>query len=287
MTQKIGSREYKVMLKKENFVGSQTEVIKQAENFWQAFKEAIKDIVFDTDGSLDKIEKQRAIRFYDTAKHDLRKSDYVFRERVDINLDTGDKGKREVTLKFRHPDRYVSEDRDMSAADANKGETKFEEDIKLPFISLYSFSTKQPISNSKSLNKLNDPGELYPDLKDKMQSYQENKTIHVVGNFTAIELVIEGADFQIGEDPKVEAECALVVWYENVGKEDKLEIDDKPAVVEFSFKYENEKGEYDGKVAQKAYEVFRKLKEDDSLKKWIDLEGPTKTAYIYSKKKVK
>ncbi len=269
------------MLNKEHFLGSQTKLLEQAKNFWLDFKELIKDIVFDTDGSLDKIKKQRTIRFYDSADHFLRASGYVFRERVDINLKTDEKGKREVTLKFRHPDRYVSENRDMSAADADSGNTKFEEDIKLPFRSLYSFSTKQPISDSKSLNKFNDINELYPDLENQLKPYQGNLTIDMVNNFTAIEKVIEGADFQIGDKPEVEAECALVVWYENEEKENLMHYD-TPVVVEFSFKYENEKEEYDGEVALRAYNIFRKL---ELLEQWIHSKGRTKTEYVYSKQK--
>ena len=45
-----------------------------------------------------------------------------------------------MTLKFRHPDRYVAE----SPSDEGRNidtKAKFEEDIKAPFVSLYSFST--------------------------------------------------------------------------------------------------------------------------------------------------
>ncbi len=269
MTQNVVSREYKVMLRKDKFVGSQDDLLKQAEKFWNAFKNSIKDIVFDTDGSLDTVAKQRSIRFYDTADLRLRKNNYIFRERVDLKTK-----EREVTLKFRHPDRYISQDRDMNAADKKKGKTKFEEDIKLPFIKLYSFSTKQPIPDDKSLNKLNDPGKLYPDFKKQLKSYQGSESIQVVGDFTAREVVIEGADFQIGKKPKVKAECALIAWYDKAGNKD------RPVVVEFSFKYENEKEKYDGEVAQRAYNLFDKL-QNGKLGKWIDPEGPTKTRYVY------
>ncbi len=161
MAQNVVSREYKVMLRKEKFVGSQDDLLKQAAKFWNAFKDSIKDIVFDTDGSLDKVEKQRTIRFYDTEDLRLRKNNYIFRERVD--------------------------------------------------------------------------------LKTKKR--------------------------------KVEAECALIAWYDKAGKKD------RPVVVEFSFKYENDKEKYDGKVTQRAYDIFVALK--DKLAKWIDSEGPTKTAYVY------
>ena len=100
MKQNVISREYKVMLKKERFVGSQDHLFEVAGDFWHAFKNAIQDIVPDTNGSLDTVTKQRTIRFYDSAERLLRNSNYVFRERVDTTT-----GKREVTLKFRHPDR--------------------------------------------------------------------------------------------------------------------------------------------------------------------------------------
>ena len=96
-----------------------------------------------------------------------------------------------------------------------------------------------------------------------------------MGDFTAREVVSTGADFQIRKSPKVEAECALIAWYDEAGEEY------KPVVVEFSFKYENELEEYEGEAAQKAYDVFGRLK--DMLTEWIDSKGLTKTAYTYSR----
>lgn len=270
MKQNVVSREYKVMLKKQRFMGSQVNLLQRATEFWHDFQASIQDIVIDTDGSLNEIEKERTIKFYDTADRRIRRGDYVFRERVDLKTD-----KREVTLKYRHPDRYISQDRDMAAANVDQGKTKFEEDIKLPFIKLYSFSTKQPISDDKNLNQLNDPGDLYPDFKKRLKSYQKNEPIQVVNNFTAKEVVITGADFQIRKSPKVEAECALIAWYDAAREED------QPVVVEFSFKYENKQEEYGGKACQRAYEVFGRLK--DRLGDWVDPEGATKTAYVYSR----
>ena len=92
-------------------------------------------------------------------------------------------------------------------------------------------------------------------------------------------MVITGADFQIRKSPKVEAECALVVWYDDSSKED------MPVVVEFSFKYENEREEYDGEAAQRAYNVFGIL---ENLEQWVDPEGQTKTKtfYVYSRAEI-
>ena len=48
----------------------------------------------------------------------------------------------------------------MTPASGRNARTKLEEDIKVPFKSLYSHSTTQPIRRKKNLNKLNG-GELF------------------------------------------------------------------------------------------------------------------------------
>jgi hypothetical protein len=65
------------------------------------------------------------------------------------------------------------------------------------------------------------------------------------------------------------------VWYDDASEED------VPVVVEFSFRYELDKGKYDGEAAQIAYDIFRRLRYE--LPEWVDAEGPTKTAYVYSR----
>ena len=163
----------------------------------------------------------------------------------------------------------------MDADSAKRGKTKFEEDIKPPFHKLYSFSTKQTISKKRQLKNLKAPGSLYPDLPKQLDDYKKAEPITQVGKFRARELVISGADFQIGKKPKVEAECALVVWYNAKAGAS------KPVVAEFSFHYGDDKERYPGKVAQRAYEVFECLK-GPALKKWVDPKSKTKTAYVYS-----
>src|SRR5262245_5382945 len=136
----VVSREYKLMLRTQLFTGTEDQLLRQAGAFWRAFTSAIHADVLDTDGDLDQITKRRFIRFYDTQGQRLRKNDYIFRERVDIVS-----GDREVTLKCRHPDRYVAQDRNM-AADGQRSKAKFEEDIKPPYQALYSYSTTQQIA---------------------------------------------------------------------------------------------------------------------------------------------
>lgn len=267
---KIISREYKIMLRANLFPGDETEIDLPAAAFWQNFRHATQDIALDTGGRLD-AQKRRLIRFYDTSNLSLRRNDYVFRERVDEAS-----GKREVTLKFRHADRYLSMSRDMTPASDRNARTKLEEDIKAPFKSLYSHSTTQPIRRKKNLNRLNDPFRLFPGLPKQLKTTNDDKAIDVVSQLTARELVLTGAGFRIRNRPKVEAECALVIWYDAKGDRH------RPEVVEFSFRYGDNDEAYGPKATRRAYEIFRIL-QGPALAGWIKPKGMTKTAYAYSR----
>jgi hypothetical protein len=122
---------------------------------------------------------------------------------------------------------------------------------------------------------MNDPGRLYPGLPEQLDVYDEDEALMVVGDFTALEFVLTGTDFQIGKGPKVEAECALIVWYK------KQQGIQDPEVAEFSFKYGHPEGRYLGAVAKRAYDVFQIL-QGKALASWVNPDSKTKTAYIYS-----
>ena len=282
----VESREYKVMLNQERFLGTGSDLISKSKDFWEVFSKAIAHVTKKTKGNLDKVTERRWITFYDTNKDFLRSNDYVFRSRTDLVEKT-----REVTLKFRHPDRFISQDRDMSAKKKDQGKSKFEEDMKAlfkkPWISsLYSFSTKQPVDNKKSFETLKDIRKLYPDISDRISYYDDDVSVNVVNDFNAVELVIEGGGFKIGKNDDEKIECALVLWYEgtdNIKDNIKiLEKADRPLVAEFSFKYKNGKGEYDGKLAKDAFEIFDTLQNGKSLSDWMNPESLTKTSYVYS-----
>ena len=268
MKQIVVSREWKVMLKTTRFYGSRSTLQKAAQMFWRSFSNSIEGIAIGVDGSLTAIEKQKTVSFYDTGGRHLHSNNYLFRERVDVDAE-----EREVTLKFRHPDRYVSQDRDMASARPEEGVTKFEEDIKLPFTTLYSFSTTQPISRGKTLDRLRDVVALYPGIKKRLGSVPKDEPIEIVGSFIAREIVIAGASFRLERKPKREAECALIVWYGDAGQED------KPVVVEFSFRYGNKHEEYERDAALRAYDAFGAMQK--SLADWIDPDAATKTAFVY------
>ncbi len=275
----IGSREYKVMLIAHKFAGDQEQLLKQTARFWQDFKKAIADHVFDTSGDLDEINKKRSIVFWDTVDHCLRTNGYVLRERRDFT-DGSDDGNREVSLKFRHPDRYLAAGQNVASAEGIEDDLKFEEDIKAPFQSLFSLSNKIPLAPEQTFAKLSDISRLFPSIKEGFDCFDPEKSITPVRNYKARELVIDGSDFQIGKDPKVEAECAIVVWYDHAGSET------DPEMVEFSYRYKNDDEEskllenHATEVVLHAYAVFQILQ--DTMDEWIDPASLTKTAFVYS-----
>ena len=161
----IDSREYKVMLDATRFIGDTEDLSMSCSQFWKACSRQLDELGLKVKGDLDKRRTPRLIRFFDTQVGSLRQQGYVFRERV-----TSKSGKREVTMKFRHPDRYVANERHIQPRKGNS--IKFEQDLKPLFpdrqvalYSLYSYSASQLIGRNKNLNRLDDPLDLYSGLK--------------------------------------------------------------------------------------------------------------------------
>jgi hypothetical protein len=265
---KITSREYKVLLRANRFQGDHAGLGQPATAFWQGFRQAVREVALDADGRLA-VGERRLIRFHDTSDRRLARNAYVLRERIDRAT-----GQREVTLKFRHPDRYLAASRDVTPASPREARTKFEEDIKAPFQGLYSHSTTQRIGGSKKLNRMDDSGRLFPGLPRQLDHYDEGEAIAPVGSLTLLELVLSGTQVRISNRPKVEAECALIVWYDAAGDQH------SPEVVEFSFRYGDDDEDYEGKAARRAYKIFQTL-QAPALADWVDLKGTTKTRYVY------
>lgn len=262
------SREYKLMFKPELFAGDDDAVVARAGEFWEAYVEVLGDLVRDTKGSLDTVLHRRDIVFLDTDDQFLRCSDYAFRERIEHGGDHD--GRREVTLKFRHPDRYIAQGRDLSAAEPKHSKTKLEEDIKPEFLKLYSYSTKQPIGYDVTLGTVGAIDDLYPGLSHDLEGYNPDRGLETVADFTAHEIVIGGAELELGRDSGEVAECAMVVWHGEDGE--------NPVVAEFSYKYGDPHESYGKKVAARAYEAFELVQ---AMVDWVDPKSLTKTAYIY------
>ena len=165
--QKIVSREYKIMLRPRLFKGKGKALLIHAHRLWRDVARKVGPAAFSTDGDLSRIKTQRLITFHDTPKRRLHNAGYIYRERR-----AEDGSEREITLKFRHPDRYLAQAREMQAK-ASDAKTKFEEDIKAPLVSLYSFSTTVKIDVDAAFTKLRDVSRLFPDLAKRLDDVGE------------------------------------------------------------------------------------------------------------------
>lgn len=264
--QHVTSREYKVMLRPDRFDGDEAQMRAKVDEFWAALATALEQLDIPCEGGFTDIKARRLIRFFDTDEHRLNADQYIVRERQDV--DTGD---REVTLKFRHPDRYVAADREMDCV-GDDFKTKFEEDVKPPFISVFSFSTTQPLQSGHVLQQVADVADLFPGLPDAVDELPTDTPLVLVSDFVAHEIVLEGAEILLGKRDIV-SECAVVVWY------DEGEKDTTPVVAEFSFKYGDEMEDYRGSVARDAYAVLGLLQE--TMTDWVDPKPITKTAFVF------
>ena len=267
--QVVVSREYKVMLRPARFNGDEKRLLKAADALWRDFRRSVEDVVIGTGGRLAEVKTRRLITFFDTSEQHLNQAGYILRQRDDI---AG--GNREITLKFRHADRYVAQNRDMSSARRQTARTKFEEDIKGPFVSLYSFSTTLGLDDDKALTTLGEIARIFPDIGGRLNGFRPNRALAPVNHFTARELVIVGGRLQIGKTPKVVAESALVVWYNEKRRHD------MPVAVELSFRYGDKKGNYGGGMSRRAFDVFHTL--PGKLATWVDPKPRTKTAFVYA-----
>jgi hypothetical protein len=148
--------------------------------------------------------------------------------------------------------------------------SKFEEDLAAPFISKYSFSTKQDIGNGKNLNKMDDAVGLYPGLED--ENFDETLDIDKVGNLTINEYVYKNASVDLGA---LDSEFSLTLWYnESVSTT-------QPIVAEISFKYEETNEAFTNNVVTRAKNLFAAMQQDTALVIWNAQNSLTKTATVY------
>jgi hypothetical protein len=263
----VKSREYKVMLLPEPFAGDEAQIRQAAGRFWGDVKAVLEPLDIPVEGAFDEVKAHRRIRFFDTAEETFNSQRYIFRERVDV-----DSGDRELTLKYRHPDRYAASDRDMEAKSERSAETKFEEDVKPPFVSVFSYSTSVAVDNDLDISNVRQVLDVFPGLANELARVDEGD-LAVVRTFCARELVLVGASVLLGKRD-IEAECALVVWH------DDDDVETPPVCVEFSFKYGQDDEDYRGSVTRDAHEVLQAL--SANLPDWVHPEPRTKTAFVYS-----
>jgi hypothetical protein len=120
--QAVGSREYKLMLRASKLQGDDSKLLASAGALWADLAAIIVPHALSVSGTAEIEEKRREVRFLDTPDKRLRSNDYVVRERLDLEAQ-----ERVVTLKFRHPDRYISQGRDMEPAEGFERDLKYED----------------------------------------------------------------------------------------------------------------------------------------------------------------
>jgi hypothetical protein len=218
----VTSREYKMMLREHLFAGDERQRVKTAGTCWREVAHQIAPVVLDSDGDLAEVKHRRLITSYDTDTRLFHHPDPIFRERLHPA-----RGVREVTLKFRHPDRYLAQDRQTQAreagtknrhADASQRAIKLEEDIKPPSVSLYSSSTTYTLPEEQTFQTMHDLARVYPNLSDHLDPYRADEALHRVGS-SVREAVITGGRFQISKTSRRDAVCASILWDDPHGDE--------------------------------------------------------------------
>jgi hypothetical protein len=266
--QNVVSREYKVMLRPDRFSGDRSGALKIAGEFWRDFGRSSGSHALGTAGELTPAKRRRFIRFYDTEREALHHAGYVLRRRwsAESDIDAGDQG--ELTLKFRHPDRYIAEERCFDPT-TDGAELKFEEDVKGPFVSFYSCSTT--VKTKRVPADLGEVADLFPPVKERITAGAARERVVPVRAVTIVETVLDGASIQLGAH--TEAECALILWHES----SRAAL--TAVAAEFSYRYGDKHEDYQGDRTERAYDVFRSLQTD--LPAWVDPALPTKTALVY------
>lgn len=281
-TRPVTSREYKAMLRADFFGGDEQQIVAAAERFRSAVVRTIIKAFDRSKGKSNvhgrfrpgKSDKQATVQFFDTRDRRLRRSGLIFRVRRPV---TG--GPLELTLKRRHPDRFF-----VSGCETG-GKSKFEEDIKASsaerFVSLHSLSgTVRGVADETEFQSLRHVRQFYKPLKKLLgKDYQAKEELLRVCDFTAVQTVLEGVTFDVSK--RCEAECALILWHQ-MGRDSEI-----PAVVEFSFRYRDKdiganQEPFTSAMAKRCMDILESLYDgQSSVAPWIDLVGPTKTAYAY------
>jgi hypothetical protein len=160
--------------------------------------------------------------YLDTKQHELNRNQNFFLRIREI------RNRYEITLKCRHPDRYISASYDLSHPAGGtrlkfKG-YKFEEDITMPFHSKYSSQAKFEGHRTVKLNTIQDIYDLYPNLTNLRIPPEEK--LKKVNKFVANEISYKLGEIVFSDGNKVVSEMSM--WY----LPDK---DKSPAIVELDF----------------------------------------------------
>ncbi|MEQ8221121.1 MAG: hypothetical protein ABRQ37_02380 [Candidatus Eremiobacterota bacterium] len=262
----LSSREYKILLKPENFEDMEKGIGK----FWKTVKKLAREEGFEVDSTYsDESGDPRFVTYLDTPDFALNKLGYTLRRRQKHEFKSGeDRGKKyELTLKYRNSDVNISSGKDVSPAEAFEGSVKFEDDIVAGGTAIKNVYSKSGTVELKEEtgNSLEDYMEIFPGLKETGLSPESQ--LGKVNNKKIEEYKAELGEIDFGG---VTGKASLSVWY-NQGK------DKKPVIGEFSFSYDINDSENKDKINNFVRAMQRELSSSIA-------DGITKTELIYGKK---
>jgi len=272
----ISSREFKLMLNTNSFINRKEGIRK----FSEILQFQLRNQNGEFEGEDDIEEKKRLTSYLDTNKYDLNAKKFLFRIREEKEIN-----EYNVTLKCRHPDRYVSALHDLSSPRKNM-ETKFEEDIISPFVSKFSLSAEYQDKRKPKIDTIGELRSLFPGL-DGLDNIHSTERLKKVNDFEAVEVSCEIGKIIFENKKKKDINTYLNVWY--VSSEENT-----PVIIEFTYKYgakaEDPHTESNGMLLE---EFPRSLVRDgDKLymslqeHRIVDLDvAKTKTEYAYQYKK--
>ncbi|NLF96630.1 MAG: hypothetical protein GX569_07830 [Candidatus Riflebacteria bacterium] len=207
------SREYKVLLKAENFAS----IRKGCELFWDLVERVAKDHDFRAQ-KIVKSSPNREICFIDSAAFDLNKKGFLLRIREE-------KDKAEMTLKFRATDLESAIIAPVEPAKQYGDDVSSEVDVVVKAATPVSiFSKSGKIENFKKLpDTIKDLQKYYPGLAKA--GLNDSLELATVNNISVIEQRILHGTIDFGFD---KTKTLFSLWYKKG--------DSTPMVAEFSFK---------------------------------------------------
>jgi hypothetical protein len=186
----------------------------------------------------------------------------------------------DITLKCRHPDRYMSAPYDLSSPVKKLKEIKFEEDITSPFSSKFSLSAKYEEKQMPDLNSFQKLQTIFPAINSL--GIPANEDLKKVNEFEAREFSYKIGKILFPDGNKLKTEINF--WYLSDEQQNAL-------IIEFTFDYKAKDvvgsnqtllEEFPLSLIRNADELYLSLQKENI----IDLDtSKTKTEYAYQYKR--
>lgn len=223
---------------------------------------------------------KRLTWYLDTPGLTLYRRHFILRIRGQQAEDEPKRTEYKVTLKFRHPDRYIAAGANLSCLMKSKRDRvgeKFEEDIVPPFRSEFSHSVSYMTGDRPRFRNIADVVEVFPGLV--ALDLPAEMPIRRVGGQRFYESCHWLGKYRFDHPERIRA--ALTYWHTARGRRG------IPAVAEFSFDYDlpnkpragNGMESYPEPLLLGAERLFRSLQREPA---WLDGQNSTKTGYAYA-----